>query len=394
MGKDERSLERRPLASRLGLVVLATIAVAVPGLIWTRAGATKPAPVAQTASAIPVQTATVTPQAVEITQTALGTVAAWNTATITPQVSGQVLEIPFEEGSLVHAGDILVRIDPRPFQAAVDQSKAKKAQDNANLNAAQKNLTRDEALLAKGGFATQQTVDNEQAQADVDKAMIASDQAGIESAQLNLDFATIKAPFAGVVGLRNIDTGNIVTPSANIVTMTQIEPIAVEFTLPQSDLSEVQSAAARGKPPVLAFDQDGKDLLARGSLEVINNEIDPNSGTIKLKARFDNKDHKLWPGAFVQVRVVTRSEPNAVAVPSQAVQRGPEGPYVWLVPSDQTTRRQPVDLGQIQGDRTIVASGLSAGDRIVVAGQYRLTQGARVSEPGPAPVVQAQVGQP
>jgi multidrug efflux system membrane fusion protein len=392
MGKDERSLERRPLASRLGLVVLATIAVAVPGLIWTRAGATKPAPVAQTASAIPVQTATVTPQAVEITQTALGTVAAWNTATITPQVSGQVLEIPFEEGSLVHAGDILVRIDPRPFQAAVDQSKAKKAQDNANLNAAQKNLTRDEALLAKGGFATQQTVDNEQAQADVDKAMIASDQAGIESAQLNLDFATIKAPFAGVVGLRNIDTGNIVTPSANIVTMTQIEPIAVEFTLPQSDLSEVQSAAARGKPPVLAFDQDGKDLLARGSLEVINNEIDPNSGTIK--ARFDNKDHKLWPGAFVQVRVVTRSEPNAVAVPSQAVQRGPEGPYVWLVPSDQTTRRQPVDLGQIQGDRTIVASGLSAGDRIVVAGQYRLTQGARVSEPGPAPVVQAQVGQP
>jgi multidrug efflux system membrane fusion protein len=394
MGKDERSLERRPLASRLGLVVLATIAVAVPGLIWTRAGATKPAPVAQTASAIPIQTATVTPQAVEITQTALGTVAAWNTATITPQVSGQVLEIPFEEGSLVHAGDILVRIDPRPFQAAVDQSKAKKAQDNANLNAAQKNLTRDEALLAKGGFATQQTVDNEQAQADVDKAMIASDQAGIESAQLNLDFATIKAPFAGVVGLRNIDTGNIVTPSANIVTMTQIEPIAVEFTLPQSDLSEVQSAAARGKPPVLAFDQDGKDLLARGSLEVINNEIDPNSGTIKLKARFDNKDHKLWPGAFVQVRVVTRSEPNAVAVPSQAVQRGPEGPYVWLVPSDQTTRRQPVDLGQIQGDRTIVASGLSAGDRIVVAGQYRLTQGARVSEPGPAPVVQAQVGQP
>jgi multidrug efflux system membrane fusion protein len=394
MGKDERSPEARPSASRLGLAAVATIAVAVPSLVWMRAGAIKPAPAPQTVSAIPVQTATITPQAVEITQTALGTVAPWNTVTVTPQVSGQVLDIPFEEGSLVHVGDVLVRIDPRPFQAILDQSKARKAQDDANLNAAQKNLARDEALLAKGGFATQQTIDNEEAQVEADKAMIANDQAGIESARLNLDFATIKAPFTGVVGLRNVDAGNIVAPSANIVTITQIEPIAVEFTLPQSELSEVQSAAAQGKPPVLAFDQDGKDLLARGSLEVINNEIDPNSGTIKLKARFDNKDHRLWPGAFVQVRVVTRSEPNAVTVPSQAVQRGPEGPYVWLVPSDQTAWRQPVDLGQIQGDRTIVASGLSAGDRIVVAGQYRLTQGARVSEPGPAPVVQAQVGQP
>jgi multidrug efflux system membrane fusion protein len=394
MGKDERSPEGRPSASRLGLAAVAIIAVAVPGLVWMRAGATKPPPAPQTESAIPVQTATITPQAVEITQTALGTVAAWNTATITPQVSGQVLDIPFEEGNLVHAGDVLVRIDPRPFQAALDQSKARKAQDEANLSAAQKNLARDKTLLVKEGFATQQTVDNEEAQVDADKAIVASDQAGIESAQLNLDFATIEAPFTGVVGLRNVDVGNVVAPSANIVTIAQIEPIAVDFTLPQNNLSEVQSVAAQGKPPVLAFDQDGKDLMARGSLEVINNEVDPSSGTIKLKARFENKDHKLWPGAFVQVRVVMKSEPNAIVVPSQAVQRGPEGPYVWLVSSSQTAQQQPVELGQIQGDRTIVASGLSAGDRIVVAGQYRLTQGARVSEPNSAPVVQAQEGRP
>jgi multidrug efflux system membrane fusion protein len=394
MGKDERPPEGRPPASRLGLAAVAIIAVAVPGLVWVRAGATKPPPAPQTESAIPVQTVTITPRAVEITQTALGTVAAWNTATITPQVSGQVLDIPFEEGNLVHAGDVLVRIDPRPFQAALDQSKARKAQDEANLSAAQKNLARDKTLLVKEGFATQQTVDNEEAQVDADKAIIASDQAGIESAQLNLDFATIEAPFTGVVGLRNVDVGNVVAPSANIVTIAQIEPIAVDFTLPQNNLSEVQSAAAQGKPPVLAFDQDGKDLMARGSLEVINNEVDPSSGTIKLKARFENKDHKLWPGAFVQVRVVMKSEPNAIVVPSQAVQRGPEGPYVWLVSSSQTAQRQPVELGQIQGDRTIVASGLSTGDRIVVAGQYRLTQGARVSEPSSAPVVQAQDGRP
>ena len=205
---------------------------------------------------------------------------------------------------------------------------------------------------------------------------IEGDDAAIETAQINLDYATIKAPFTGVVGLRNIDVGNVVTTGSNIVTLVQIEPIAVDFTLPQADLSEVQAAAAQGKPPVLAFDQDGTTPLARGILDVINNEVDPATGTIKLKARFDNKDHKLWPGAFVQV---ADRHANRTERPRRAVAGCParsNGPYVWLVSPDQAARTQPVEIGQIQDDRTVIASGLAAGDRIVVAGQYRLTEGA------------------
>ncbi|ANY81535.1 hypothetical protein BB934_01895 [Microvirga ossetica] len=362
--------------------------------IWLHAEPATSASAQHAVPAIPVQATVVSSQPVDLSLTALGTVQAWNTATVTPQVSGQLTELPFQEGSLVHAGDILVRIDPRPFQAALDQAQAKKAQDAANLAAAQKNLSRDQVLLTKGGFATQQTVDNEQAQVEADKAMIAGDQAAIETSQLNLDFATIKAPFTGIIGLSNIDIGNVVSQSTSIVTITQIEPIAVEFTLPQADLSDVQAAFAQERPAVLVSDQNGKTLRARGSLDVINNEVDSASGTIKLKARFDNKDHKLWPGAFVQVRIVTGTVPDAIAVPSQAVQRGPNGSYVWLVSPDHTVRPQTVALGQIQDERTVITSGLSAGDRIVVAGQYRLTPGARVSETDSAQVAQAHDGQP
>jgi multidrug efflux system membrane fusion protein len=361
--------------------------------IWPHAEPAKSSSAQHLAPAIPVEATVVNAQPVDLSLTALGTVQAWNTATVTPQVSGQVTELPFQEGSLVHAGDILVRIDPRPFQAALDQAQAKKAQDAANLAAAQKNLSRDQALLTKGGFATQQTVDNEQAQVEADKAMIAGDQAASETSQLNLDFATIKAPFTGIIGLSNIDIGNVVSQSTSIVTITQIEPIAVEFTLPQADLSDVQAAFAQERPAVLVSDQNGKTLLARGSLDVINNEVDSVSGTIKLKARFDNKDHKLWPGAFVQVRVITGTVPDAIAVPSQAVQRGPNGSYVWLVSPDHTVRPQTVALGQIQDERTVITSGLSAGDQVVVAGQYRLTPGARVSETDSAQVAQAHDGQ-
>jgi membrane fusion protein, multidrug efflux system len=394
MGVHGRSQPRLKPIHRVGLLLGTGMAAIALGLSWLRAEPAGSLPTSQSVPAIPVQTAVVEPQTVKVTQIGLGTVIAWKTATITPQVSGQVIGLPFKEGSLVQQESVLVRIDPRPFQAALDQAKAKKSQDEASLEAAEKNLARDETLLAKGGFATQQTVDNERAQVDAFKAMIEGDQAAIEAAQINLEFATIKAPFTGVVGLRSIDTGNVVTTGSNIVTLTQVEPIAVDFSLPQSNLSEVQAATAQGKPPVLAFDQDGTTQLARGILDVINNEVDPATGTIKLKARFDNKDHKLWPGAFVQVRVITTTEPNAIAVLSQAVQRGPNGLYVWLVSSDQSARMQPVELGQIQNGRTVIASGLQAGDRIVIAGQYRLTEGARVSETDPEQVANTRGSQP
>jgi len=374
---------------QIGLGLIAAAEASSLGLGWMRLEAAKPFSTQHPTPAIPVQTAVVAPQSVEFTRTGLGTVVAWNKATITPQVSGQLVEIPFQEGSLVRQGDILVRIDPRPFQAALDQVKAKKAQDEANLVAVEKNLSRDEILMTKGGFATQQTVDNERAQVDADKATIVGDDAALETAQLNLDYATIKAPFTGVVGLRNVDVGNVVTSASNIATITEIEPISVDFTVPQADLSLVQAAAAQGKPSVLALDQNGTASLGRGTLEAIDDEVDPTSGTIKLKARFDNKDHKLWPGDFVQVRLVVRTEPNAIAIPSEAVQRGPDGPYVWLVSPDQTARRQQIEMGEIQDNRTVIVGGLAAGDHIVVAGQYRLAQGARVTEAAAA-VAQAQ----
>jgi membrane fusion protein, multidrug efflux system len=390
MDRSNRSLGWREWMLQVGLVLGAAATATALALGWMQLEAAKPPPAPQPAPAIPVQTVVVEPQSVDLTRMGLGTVDAWNSATITPQVSGQLVELPFQEGNLVRQGEVLVRIDPRPFQAALDQAKAKSAQDQANLEAAEKNLSRDQTLLTKGGFATQQTVDNERAQVDADKAAVAGDDAAVETAQLNLDYATIKAPFTGVVGLRNVDLGNVVTTASTIVTMMQIEPIAVDFTLPQADLKLVRAAGTQGKPPVQAFDQNnGTTPLASGILDAINNQVDPTTGTIKLKARFDNQDHKLWPGAFVQVRVVVRTDPNAIAVPSQAVQRGPDGPYVWLMSPDQTAQLQPIKIGDIQDDRTVIADGLTAGDRIVVAGQYRLTQGTRVTEAAPAVAAQA-----
>lgn len=350
------------------------------------AAAVQPAP-----AAVPVSTVTVEPKPIDITREGLGTVTPWQMAVISPEVSGRVVQIPFREGGSIKQGEVLVRIDPRPFQAALDQAKARKDQDVANLANTQKNLQRDQTLVAKGGFATQQTVDNESAQVQVLKASIEGDEAAIEAAQINLEFATVKAPFPGVVSLRNIDVGNLVTSAASIGTVTQIEPIAVDFTLPQGELGDVKQAAAKGEPLVLAYDQAGKKLLSKGLLDVINNQIDQASGTIKLKARFDNKDHKLWPGEFVQVAIVIRTEPHALSAPSEAIQRGPNGPYVWLVSKDQTVSRQSVHIGEIENGVTVVSSGIKAGDRVVVAGQYGLIQGARITEAKPAQVAETQV---
>ena len=363
------------LAAVLGLASIA---------YWIASGSGKPVTAQQTQGAVPVQTATVEAKPVEITRSGLGTVTPWQMVNITPQVSGRIVEIPFREGREVKKGEVLVRIDPRPFKAVLDQAKAKKNQDSANLANTEKNLQRDQTLLSKGGFATEQTVDNEKAQVQILKAAIEGDQAAIEAAQLNLDFATVTAPFSGIVSLRNIDIGNLVTPTSIIATVTQIEPIAVDFTLPQADLEDVQDAVKAGTPTVLAYDQAGKRLLAKGQLEVINNEVNQASGTIKLKSRFSNEDHRLWPGAFVQVQVVIRTEPDALAAPSEAVQHGPAGTYVWLVSAQERAHRQPVQTGEIQGGITVITSGIKAGDRIVAAGQYGLTQGARITETNPA----------
>jgi membrane fusion protein, multidrug efflux system len=370
-------------------LALAILAAAAGWAYW---GQSEPAgQVAQAApAAVPVQTATVEPQPMEITRSGLGNVLAWRLVNITPQVSGRIAEIPFHEGRMAKKGDILVRLDLRPFQAALDQAKAKKAQDEANLANTRKNLSRDQTLLTKGGFATQQTVDNESSQVQMLQAAVQGDDAAIETAQLNLEYATVEAPFTGVVSLRNVDPGNLVNTTTSIGTITEIEPIAVDFTLPQADLADIQQAESHGAPQVLVYDENGKTLLSRGALDVVNNQIDQLSGTIKLKARFENKDHKLWPGEFVQVKVVVRTDAQALALPSEAVQHGPDGDYVWLVSSDETVQRQPIKIAAIEGDKTVISSGVKSGQRVVVTGQYGLTQGARVTETKSAQAAQGQ----
>jgi membrane fusion protein, multidrug efflux system len=337
-------------------------------------------------AAVPVQTVSIEPQPIEITRSGLGNVRAWQMVNITPQVSGRIAEIPFREGRMAKKGDILVRLDLRPFQAALDLAKAKKAQDEANLANTRKNLSRDQTLLTKGGFATQQTVDNETSQVQMLEAAVQGDDAAIETAQLSLEYGTVEAPFTGVVSLRNVDPGNLVNLTTIIGTITQIEPIAADFTLPQADLGDLQEAESHGAPAVLAYDENGKTLLSKGVLDVINNQIDQASGTIKLKARFENKDHKLWPGEFVQMKVVIRTEPQALAVPSEAVQHGPDGAYVWLVSAKDTVHRQPIEIAAIEGGKTVISSGMKAGERVVVAGQYGLTQGAHITETNSAQI--------
>jgi len=245
--------------------------------------------------------------------------------------------------------------------------------------------------LISSNAVPRQQLDTQRALVSQLEAQVQGDQAAIDTARIQLDYATIKAPFAGIVGIRSTDIGNVVSPTSTIVTLTQIEPIAVIFSLPQSDLDVLQAAMRNRKPTVLAYDQQGKALLGRGTLDVINNTIDQTTGTIKLKARFDNQSHALWPGQFVQVRVVTATEPAAIAIPSAAVQRGPNGPYVWLVGNDNAARLKPIGLGQIQDGQTVITSGLAAGDRVVVSGQFRVTAGAHVAEAA-TETVQAQGG--
>jgi multidrug efflux system membrane fusion protein len=363
------------------MVIGLGLALAVGGVGVTRftarnsvAAVPPPAP-----ASVPVSSITVTSHSIDLVRTGLGVVTAWNTATITPQVSGALIDLPFQEGTHVNQGDVIARIDPKPFQAVLDQDVAKKAQDAASLANANVNLKRDSDLAVKK-YGTQQQADNDAAAVNQMQAQVQQDQATIDSARIQLGYTTISAPFAGMLGIRTVDVGNVVTPTTAIVVLAQIEPIAVIFSLPQDDLGVLQSAASHGKPAVLAYDQQGKNLIARGTLDVINNTIDQATGTIKLKARFDNPDHKLWPGEFVQVHVVIETQPDGISIPSAAIQRGTDGPYVWLLHPDNTAAMQPVSIVQVQDAMTVIGSGIASRSRLVVNGQFGLTPGAKVSE--------------
>ncbi len=337
---------------------------------------------AQTAgrTAVPVTVAQATSRDVPIYSDALGTVQALNTIAIRAQVNGQLVSIDFRQGQEVRRGDVLARIDPAPLQAALDQAIAKKSQEEAQLISAQKDLARFKALALKS-FETQQNVDLQQAKVDTAKASIDADQAAIEAAKTQLDYATITAPIDGVVGFRQLDIGNIIhTTDANPLTvLTQIKPSTAIFTLPQSDLGPVREAMLRSDVPVFAYDQDNKKQLAEGRLLLINNQIDQTTSTIQLKAEFPNEDERLWPGEFVHIRVLIATRKNAVTIPALALQRGPEGYYLWVVKPDETVEQRPIGAQTVSDDIVIVSKGLNAGETVVVEGQSRLDVGVRVA---------------
>jgi|SRR5579862_355934 len=347
---------------------------------------TKPKAQAAAPPTIPVLMAAAGQQDVPIYYGALGTVMALNTVSIRAQVTGQIVSIDFRQGQDVKKGDVLAKIDPAPFKAAFDQAVAKKAQDEALLIDAQKDLQRFKTLVVKN-VETQQNVDAQQAKVDQLKATVDADQAAIEAAQTQLDFTTIAAPIDGVVGFRQIDIGNIIhTTDANPLTvLTQIQPCQAVFTLPQDDLGPVREAMLHGEVAVLAFDQNDEQQLAQGHLLLVDNQIDQSTSTIRLKAEFPNQDERLWPGEFVHIRVLVTTRKDAVTVPAVAVQRGPDGLYAWVIKSDDTVEQRPIQALTVSESLAVVTKGLSPGEHVVTDGQSRLDVGSHVViKPAPA----------
>jgi multidrug efflux system membrane fusion protein len=328
--------------------------------------------------AVPVKIAPVDKADFPVYLTGLGTVQGFNTVVVRTRVDGQINRIAFQEGQFVKQGDTLVEIDPRPFQAALDQATAKKAQDEANLANANLDLQRFTKL---GEFATRQQTDTQRSTVAQLTAQIQADAALITNAETQLDYATVKAPISGVVGLRQVDVGNIVNAATQtgIVTIAQVEPIAVIFTAPEDQLPDIKAALAASPPKTIALSTDGKRVLSTGTLSLINNQVDTSSGTIRLKAVFDNKDHALWPGQSVSTRLLVKTLKDATVVPDDAVQHGTDGLYAFSVNPENKAELRKVRIGQSIDGRSVVEEGLSPGQQVITAGQYKVQPGTLVS---------------
>jgi membrane fusion protein, multidrug efflux system len=310
--------------------------------------------------------------------TSLGTVQAFNTVVVRSRVDGQIDKIAFKEGQLVNQGDLLAEIDPRPYQATLDQAKAKKEQDEANLANINLDLQR---FIKLGEFATRQQLDTQRSNVQQLTAQIAADAAAIANAATQLDYTAIKAPISGVVGLRQVDIGNIINAATQtgIVTIAQIEPIAVIFTAPEEQLPYINEAQTVAPLKTIAITTDGKKPLAEGALAVVNNQVDSTSGTIRLKAVFENKDHALWPGQSVSTRLLVKTLKNATVVPDDAIQHGTEGLYTFIVNQDNKAELRKVKVSQSIDGRSVIEQGLSPGQQVIVAGQFKVQPGTLVS---------------
>ncbi len=380
------SKPRRALA--LGAASLA-ILIGVGWLAWHKLGA----PTAKTESrpaaraSVPVTVAVAIRRDLPVYVTGLGTVQASYTVAIHSQVDGKLQEVNFTEGQHVKKGDVLAKIDPRLFQAALDQAKAKRAQNVALLAGAEKDLMRAKTLADKNA-GSQQNVDQQQTKVEQLKASIAADEAAIATAQTQLDYTTITAPSDGRIGVRQVDPGNLVRPSdaGAIATLVSVRPSAVMFTLPARTLGDVRNAMARGPVEVIAFDQDNLRPLSTGTLLLVDNLISQAASTIRLKAMFANDDEQLWPGDFVNARLLLETRSNVLVVPSSAVQRGPQGLLAWIVTEKNTAEVRKIEVGPTTGNLTIVTSGLANGARVVTDGQYKLQANAPVIVNTPSPV--------
>jgi multidrug efflux system membrane fusion protein len=377
--------------ARHRILVVSTIVVALAGGgAWYELE--RADPVVKTASvAVPVTVAIASRQDLPIYLTGLGVVQASFTVGIRPQVDGNLEQVLFKEGEHVRQGDVLAKIDPRLYQAALDQAKAKKAKDEAQLISAQKDLQRSRTLVEKN-FETKQVVDQQQAKVDQASALIDADQAAIETAQTNLDYTSIVAPSDGRMGVRMIDPGNIVhaSDSSPIVMLTLTKPSAVLFTLSARSLNDVRDAKARGPVEVTALSQDNRRTLGKGTLLLIDNMVDQASATMRLKAMFANEDEQLWPGDFVNAKVSLNVIRDALTIPSPAIQAGPDGKFAWVVAEGDVVQARPITPGPTTGDRTLITSGLAEGDRVVVSGQYKLRQNSKVTFTSPAPAAAKQ----
>jgi multidrug efflux system membrane fusion protein len=311
--------------------------------------------------------------------TGLGTVQAAGTVDIHAQITGTVTKIAFTEGQAIRAGDLIAEIDARPYEAALIQAEAQLARDQSQLSNSQRDLQRFQQLSEKG-FASGQQLETQRAAVNQLQAAVKGDQAAISKARTDLSYTRITSPIDGVTGIRGIDAGNIIRPTdtSPIVTVTQIEPVTAIFTLPAQNLDAVRTGMAQKALVAEAFDQANTTLLSRGELTVVDNQIDVKTGMVRLKATFPNKDRKLWPGAFVNVRLQTNTKSNAVTIPNIAVQHGTDGVFAFVVKPDNTVERRAVTVGGLNGDIALIEAGINAGERVVVDGYARLTQGARV----------------
>jgi multidrug efflux system membrane fusion protein len=348
---------------------------------WHVAAQLRSAPKPTAAARVPVDVATAQRGDFPVYLNGLGVVQAWNTVLVRTRVDGQIDKVAFKEGEMVAKGDLLLQIDPRPFKAAFDQAQATKTHDEALVENSKRDLVR---YTTVGTLAVrQQQIDTQRALVAQQEAQIKNDQAVIDNAQVQLSYATIRAPLSGRIGFRMVDEGNIVHAgdAAGVASIAQLEPIAVIFTAPEEQLARINDALKAGPLLVIAYTSDGKTELDRGTLALVDNQVDAATGTIRLKAEFPNKDHKLWPALTVSTRLLIDTKHDVVVIPDAAVQRGPAGLFAYVVGKGDKAEMRRLRVDNIEDGRAVIAQGLEPGERVVASGYYRLQPGTLVAVP-------------